>query len=260
MLLKDKRVIVTGGASGIGRATVVACAREGANVVSLSTAAPERSRVRALMAEVEAMGAGRLTHLQVDVSDKAAVDRGFDEAAAWLGGGLDGLVNSAAIQAWKPAEAFTKDEILEDMAVNTFGAVYANQAAFRFMKDTGGSIVNLISYVAIGGQEMMAGYGLSKGAVIGWSHVIAREWGPRFIRVNMVAPIVETTGFQNYYRQLTPEKQRLSDLRRQQTISLGGKMGSSGDAADVNVFLLSDLSRYLTGQTLYADGGASFSR
>jgi NAD(P)-dependent dehydrogenase (short-subunit alcohol dehydrogenase family) len=259
MLLKDKRVIVTGGASGIGRATVLACAREGASVVSLSTAAPERSRVRALMAEVEALGAGRMTHLQVDVSDKDAVDRGFDEAAAWLGG-LDGLVNSAAIQAFKPAEAFTKDDILQDMAVNTFGAVYTNQAAFRFMKDTGGSIVNLISYVAIGGQEMMAAYGLSKGAVIGWSHVIAKEWGPRFIRVNMVAPIVETSGFQNYYKQLSPEKQMLSDLRRQQTISLGGKMGSSGDAADVNVFLLSDLSRYLTGQTLYADGGASFSR
>src|SRR6516165_9575240 len=83
MLLQGKRVIVTGGASGIGRATVLACAREGASVVSLSTAAPERSRVRALMAEVEALGAGRMTHLQVDVSDKDAVDRGFDEAAAW---------------------------------------------------------------------------------------------------------------------------------------------------------------------------------
>jgi len=200
MVLRDKRVIVTGGASGIGRATVVACARQGASVVSLSTAAPERSRVRTLLAEVEELGAGRATHMQVDISDKDAVDRGFDAAVAWLGG-LDGLVNSAAIQAWKPAETFTKDEILEDMEVNTFGVVYTNQAAFRFMKETGGSIVNLISYVAIGGQDTMAGYGLSKGAVIGWSHCVAREWGPRFIRVNMVAPIVETSGFRNYYAQ-----------------------------------------------------------
>jgi 3-oxoacyl-[acyl-carrier protein] reductase len=259
MLLQGKRVIVTGGVTGIGRATVLACAREGASVVSFSTAAPDRNRVKKTLDEVERMGAGKATHLQVDISDKDAVDRAFDEAVEWMGG-LDGLVNSAATQTLKPADTFSKDDILQDMAVTTFGTVYTNQAAFRQMKDHGGSIVNVTSYVAVGGQELMAGYGLAKGAVNGWSHVIAREWGPHMIRVNLVSPVVESTGFRAYYEQLTPEKQKLSDLRRAETIALGGKMATTGDAANANLFLISDLSRHMTGQILYVDGGVSFSR
>jgi 3-oxoacyl-[acyl-carrier protein] reductase len=259
MLLKGKRIIVTGGVTGIGRATVLACAQAGADVVSFSTATPDRNRVKRTIEEAEASGAGRASHLQVDVSDKERVDAAFEEAVAWMGG-LDGLVNSAATQTFKPAADFSREDILKDLAVTTFGTVYANQAAFRYMKDGGGSIANVTSYVAIGGQDQMGGYGLAKGAVNGWSNVLAREWGKHLIRVNLVAPIVESTGFRAYYEQLSPEKQQLSDLRRAQTIALGGKMGTTADVAGAIVFLMSDLSRYMTGQIFYADGGATFSR
>jgi 3-oxoacyl-[acyl-carrier protein] reductase len=259
MLLAGKRVIVTGGVTGIGRATVLACAREGARVVSFSTAAPDRNRVVRLREEIEALDAGETTHLQVDISDQARVDAAFEEAVAWLGG-LDGLVNSAATQILKPAIEFTTDDIMKDLAVNTFGAVYTNQAAFRYMKDHGGSIVNVTSFVAIGGEHNLAGYGLAKGAVNGWSHVVAKEWGKHFIRVNLMAPVVESTGFRAYYDHLSPEGKRLSDERRAQTIALGGKLGSTGDAGNVNAFLISDLSKYMTGQIFYVDGGVSFSR
>ena len=259
MLLQGKRVIVTGGVTGIGRATVLACAREGASVVSFSTAAPDRNRVVRLLDEVEAMGAGRARHLQVDISDQARVDAAVDEAADWMGG-LDGLVNSAATQTFKPADQFTREDLLADLAVNTFGTVYTNQAAYRHMKDHGGSIVNVTSYVAIGGQDNLAGYGLAKGAVNGWSHVIAREWGKRLIRVNLMAPVVESTGFRAYYEHLSPEGKLQSDQRRAETIALGGKLGSTGDAGNVNAFLISDLSKYMTGQIFYVDGGVSFSR
>jgi len=259
MILKGKRIIVTGGVTGIGRATVLACAREGADVVSFSRAAPDRRRVATLAEQVGELEAGRYSHLKVDISDKHAVDSAFAEAAAWLGG-LDGLVNSAATQTLKPAESFTREEILADMEVNTFGMVYTNQAAVGYMKGSGGSIVNLTSYVAIGGQVLMAGYGLAKGAVNGWTHVVAKEWGKHFIRVNLVAPVVATTGFQAWYDQLSPEEQRISDEKRAQDIALGGRMGTAEEAADINVFLLSNLSRYMTGQIFYADGGKVFSR
>lgn len=259
MLLEGKRIIVTGGMSGIGRATVLACVKDGARVVSFSSAAPERTRVRATLKEAQEIGRGDAMHLQVDVSDQEQVNRGFERAVEWLGG-LDGLVNSAATQAQKPAEMFTTEDIMRDVSVNAFGTVYTNQASFRYLKDTGGSIVNMTSYVAIGGQDQMASYGLAKGAVIGWSHVVAKEWGRYFIRVNMVAPIVETEGFRNFYQQLSPEGQLLSDQKRAATIALGGKLGTAGDAANVIVFLVSDLSKYMTGQILYADGGVSFAR
>lgn len=259
MLLEGKRVIVTGGVTGIGRATTLVCAREGADVVSLSTAAPDRRRVTSLADQIADMGKGRHLHLQADVSDQAAVDSAFAEAADWMGG-VDGLVNSAATQTLKPAESFTTEDLLKDMAVTTFGTVYTNQAAFRRMKDTGGSIVNLTSYVAVGGQDQMAGYGLAKGAVNGWSFVLAREWGKHGIRVNLVAPVVATTGFQAWYDQLSPEEQKASDEKRAEAIALGGRMGSAEDAANVNAYLLSDMAKYLTGQILYADGGRAFGR
>ena len=259
MILQGKRVIVTGGATGIGRATVLACARAGADVVSLSRAGPDRRRVVALAEQIEASHAGRFNHYQVDISDQSAVNDVFAQATAWLGG-LDGLVNSAATQTLKPAETFTTEELMRDLAVNTFGTVYTNQAAFPYLKEKGGSIVNITSYVAIGGQDLMAGYGLAKGAVNGWSYVLAREWGKHGIRVNLMAPVVATTGFQAWYDQQSPEDQRISDDKRAQSIALGGKMGTAEDAANVNLFLLSDLSKYLTGQILYADGGKAFGR
>jgi 3-oxoacyl-[acyl-carrier protein] reductase len=259
MILEGKRIIVTGGVTGIGRATTLACAREGASVVSLSTAAPDRHRVTRIAEQIADGGTGRYMHLQVDLGVRAAVDNAFAEATEWLGG-LDGLVHSAATQTIKPAEQVTDDDIMADLRVSTFGMVYANQAAFPHLCDKGGSIVNITSYVAIGGTENLAAYGLAKGGVNGWSFVLAREWGKHMIRVNLMAPVVATTGFQAWYDAQTPEKQRESDEGRRQTLALGGKMGTAEEAADINVFLLSDLSRYLTGQIFYADGGKAFGR
>ncbi len=259
MILEGKRIIVTGGVTGIGRATTLACACEGASVVSLSTAAPDRHRVTRIAEQIADGGTGRYMHLQVDMGVRAAVDNAFAEATEWLGG-LDGLVHSAATQTIKPADQVTDDDIMADLRVSTFGMVYANQAAFPHLRDKGGSIVNITSYVAIGGTENLAAYGLAKGGVNGWSFVLAREWGKHMIRVNLMAPVVATTGFQAWYDAQTPEKQRESDEGRRQTLALGGKMGTAEEAADINVFLLSDLSRYLTGQIFYADGGKAFGR
>jgi NAD(P)-dependent dehydrogenase (short-subunit alcohol dehydrogenase family) len=225
----------------------------------MSTAAPDRRRVTGLGEQIAAFGNGRHLHIQADISDKSAVDDAFARATQWLGG-LDGLVNSAATQTIKPAETFTTEDIMADLAVTTFGTVYTNQAAFPHLRDHGGSIVNVTSYVAIGGQEHMAGYGLAKGAVNGWSFVLAREWGKHMIRVNLVAPVVATTGFQAWYDDQSPEDQRASDEKRAQSIALGGKMGTAEDAANINAYLLSDMAKYLTGQILYADGGKAFGR
>jgi 3-oxoacyl-[acyl-carrier protein] reductase len=259
MILQGKRIIVTGGVTGIGRATTLACAREGASVVSVSTAAPDRHRVTRIAGQIAEGGRGQYLHIQADMGERAAVDAAFAQATDWLGG-LDGLVNSAATQTVSPAEDVTDDDIMADLRVSTFGTVYANQAAFPHLRKAGGSIVNITSYVAIGGTANLAAYGLAKGAVNGWSFVLAREWGKHMIRVNLLAPVVATTGYQAWYDQQTPEKQRESDAGRKTTIALGGRMGTAEDAADVNVFLLSDLSRYLTGQIFYADGGKAFGR
>lgn len=260
MLLQGKRVIVTAGATGVGKASVLAMAKEGASVVSVSRATPDSERAVRVVDAAKSLGNGKVMHLQLDVTRQADVNRVFDQAAEFLGG-IDVLVNSAGAEQQKATLELTEQDLHEMFAVNMYGTAFACAAACRHMqKAGGGSIINYASYAGVGGIPMMAAYGAAKGAVITYTRVIAKEWAPFRIRVNAVCPGVETEMSVVWYAEMSPERRAEIEAFKKASIPLTGDLGRPEDAANLNVFLASDLSNYMTGQLIGVDGGMMMGR
>jgi len=245
MLLENKVVIVTGAASprGIGKATAKALAAQGAHVVILDL------REEDAKAAAADLGAGHLG-LACDVTDKAACVRAA-KAALERYGRIDGLVNNAGIT--QPvrtldisAEGF--DAIVD---VNLRGTLYMSQAVLPAMKEQkSGSIVCMSSVSAQRGGGIFGGphYSAAKAGVLGLARAMASEFGPDSIRVNSITPGLIQTDITG--DKLTPEMR--TDIIK--GIPLG-RLGDAADVANACLFLVSDLSTYLTGITLDVNGG-----
>lgn len=259
MLLKGKRIIVTGGATGIGKATVLASAREGAVVVSVSRRPPTDEKAKKVVEEAKKLGPGPIMHMQLDVRNQDEVNSVFEKAVAWMGG-LDVLVNSHGIEHMKPAEDLTAEDLNEQFAVHLLGTAFTCAAAFRYMKNTGGSIINHASYAGVCGVEGMPAYSAAKGAVIGYSRCIAKDWGQYWIRVNIVCPSAMSELAEQFFSAMSPEQLEQFEAWMAAQVPLGGKIGKVEDVANVNVFLASDMSRFVHGQTIGVDGGALMTR
>jgi NAD(P)-dependent dehydrogenase (short-subunit alcohol dehydrogenase family) len=252
--LENKRIIVTGGAQGIGEATVRAYAREGARLFSFDLNAESGQKVAA---ESTAAGPGSVHFRTVDVADRAAVDSAVDEAVGELGG-LDVFVNVAGLQQSGLAGSIS-DELWERVyRVNVLGTIHTNQAAFRHMKpNTAGSIVNFGSMSGFVGELGNSVYGSSKGAVHTWTRTAAREWGPFGVTVNAVLPYVTTPMFDKFRSSLTPEELQAYDDEIIRTVPLGRLGNADRDLAPVMIFLASEASHFITGQLIPVDGGLS---
>ncbi|MCL4649670.1 SDR family NAD(P)-dependent oxidoreductase [Burkholderia multivorans] len=245
MLLENRIIVVTGAASprGIGKATAQALAAQGARIAILDL---REEDARAAAAD---LGSGHLG-LACDVIDKAAC---VAAARATLEryGRIDGLVNNAGItQPVRTLDIGAKDfDAIVD--VNLRGTLYMSQAVIPAMKEQqGGSIVCMSSVSAQRGGGIFGGphYSAAKAGVLGLAKAMAREFGPDRIRVNAIAPGLIQTDITG--DKLTP------DMRAD--IVKGIPLGRLGDAADVAnacLFLVSDLSTYLTGITLDVNGG-----
>ncbi len=248
MQLRDKRIIVTGGASGIAAAAVRAYAREGARVVSLDVNDEGGRRVAADAGD-------RVQYLHCDVARRDEVFDVFGRAVATLGG-LDVLAHVAAVEGGAPAEDITEAEWDHLFAVNVKGTVFTNQAAFRHLRDHGGSIVNFGSGAGLRGQRGSAHYSASKGAVMAWTRTVAQEWAHAGIRVNSVVPAIWTPMYDVYRSRMSDQERTIHDMAMAHVIPLGGKLGDPDrDMAPVMVFLASDASRFMTGQLVVVDGG-----
>lgn len=253
MRLAGKRIIVTGGAQGIGEATVRAFAAEGAAVVSMDV---KEDRGRAVAEEATVLGPGKVTFSAVDVGDRPGVEQAFADAATQLDG-LDVLVNIAGIQRHAPVDDIPPDLLERIMRVNFFGTVHTNAAAFRTMKAAGhGAIVNFGSESGLTAELNNSAYGASKAAVHNWTRSVARDWGPHGIRVNAVLPYVVTPMYEEFRKALSVEALAAHDKETAEQIPLGGKFGDPmRDLAPVLVFLASDESHFITGQLIPVDGG-----
>jgi NAD(P)-dependent dehydrogenase (short-subunit alcohol dehydrogenase family) len=248
MLLQGKKIIVTGGASGIAAAAVRAYAREGARVASFDVNDDEGRRV--------AEAAGRaVTYWHCDVSRRAEVDDVVDRAVADMGG-LDVLANVAGVERGTPAEAIPDEEWDLVFAVNVKGTVYTNQAAFRHLQARGGRIINFGSGAAIRGQRGSAHYSASKAAVMAWTRTVAQEWARHGITVNAVVPAIWTPMYDRHRARMSDQERLVHDMAMQHVIPLGGRLGDPDqDMAPVMVFLAGDGSRFMTGQAIVVDGG-----
>jgi NAD(P)-dependent dehydrogenase (short-subunit alcohol dehydrogenase family) len=251
MQLKSKRIIVTGGASGIAAETVRAFAREGATVVSVDVNDTQGSAVADAATGV---GPGQVTYRHCDISRQAEVAAVFEEETSRLGG-LDALANIAGIEQQVPAEEIDESDLDLMFAVHVKGTVFTNQAAFRAMHEGGGAIINYSSFAGVRGFPGMPAYGAAKAAILGWTRIVAQDWGKHWIRVNAVCPAILTPLAEQWFAEMSPERLAMVEESLARTIPLGGRLGTVQDAANLNVFLASDGARFITGQTLPVDGG-----
>lgn len=246
--LANKKIIVTGAARGIGASATRALAAAGAMVTGLDLSGPSADTAECPPSSVFA-------YETCDVSSRASTRAAVDRAVAAMGG-LDVLIHAAGVQRYTPAEAITDEEWELVVGVNARGTMIANQAVFPHLKDRGGRIVNFASAAGALGLHGCAHYAASKGAVLAWTRTIAQEWGPYGISVNAIAPGMWTPMYDATRAGMTPEQLEAHDRGMAMMIPLGGRLGDpDADMAPVLVFLASDASRFITGQTLAVDGG-----
>lgn len=251
MQLQGKRIIVTGGASGIAAETVGAFAREGATVVSVDV---DDTRGAAVAEEAAGASPGQVAYRHCDISRRDEVAAVFEEEISRLGG-LDALANIAGIEQQVPAEEIGESDLDLMFAVHVKGTVFTNQAAFRAMREAGGAIINYSSFAGVRGFPGMPAYGAAKAAILGWTRIVAQDWGKHWIRVNAVCPAILTPLAEQWFAEMSPERLAMVEESLARTIPLGGRLGTVQDAANVNVFLASDAARFITGQTIAVDGG-----
>lgn len=238
-----KVAVVTGASRGIGREIAVALAEAGAMVIC---AARDQAKLEAVVAEITAAG-GQASAQVVDVSSRESIEA-LVSSTLTAHGRIDILVNNAGI---------TRDNLLlrmkaaewdEVIATNLTSVFIATQAVMKpMLKQRSGSIVNIGSVVGITGNGGQANYAAAKAGLIGFSKSVAREVASRGIRVNVVTPGFIDTDM----TRAMPEaaKQALLD-----SVPLG-RTGSPKDVAALVIYLASDASAYITGQTISVDGG-----
>jgi len=247
MRLPDKVVIVTGGARGIGRAYCLGLAAEGARVVVADVLDP-----KPVVTEIEGRGAQALG-VSCDVSREADTQRLATETLARFGR-IDALVNNAALYGTLKRRPFMEipvEEWDQVMAVNLRGLFLCARAVFPTMKAQGkGVIVNIASSTFFKGVADYIHYTTSKGGVVGFTRSLARELGPHGIRVNALAPGFTLSGENE--KNISEERKRANLEAR-----MLKRPEVPEDLVGSMIYLLSDDSAFMSGQTLLVDGGGN---
>jgi 3-oxoacyl-[acyl-carrier protein] reductase len=243
--LSGKVALVTGASKGIGAATAKALAAEGACVVV--NYGSSKAGADAVVAVITAAN-GEAVAVGGDVS-KAADARGIVNAAVETYGRLDILVNNAGICEMLPIEEVTEEDFHRQFNTNVLGVLLTTQAAVKHLGE-GAAIINIGSFVSRIAPPAMAVYSGTKSAVDAITGVLARELGPRKIRVNAINPgAVMTEGLIAAGR-ITPDVEQY--VLSQTPL---GRLGQPDDIASIAVFLASDDARWLTGEHIIASGG-----
>jgi len=250
--LAGKTALVTGGATGIGRAIATALHAHG---VRVAIADIDRNAAAATAAAIspDAIAIG------MDVTKRASVEAGFARAEEAFGQ-IDRVVANAGVSSMKPALELTDDDWDFNFDVNARGAFLTDQVACRHFlaHDIEGAICNTASLAAKVGAPLLAHYSASKFAVVGWTQALAREMAKYGIRVNAVCPGFVRTGMQSReviweaeLRGMTPQ----AVLDEYVAMTPLGRIEEPEDIAGLVVFLLSDAARFMTGQAVNVTGG-----
>lgn len=247
--LQGKNVLVTGGSSGIGQAIAVRFAEEGCNVAinfcrGEAGAQDTQRRVEASEASVKTI------LVQADVSVEADVDRMFDEVLAEFGG-LDILINNAGFQIQGDSHDIPLSDFTKVIATNLTGAFHCAQRAIGHLRaeNKPGVIINVSSVHEIIPKPGFAGYSASKGGMQNLTKTLALEYAPHGIRVNGLGPGATVTPMNDAWID-DPEKRAIVESHVPM-----GRSGTPEEMAAATAFLCSDEASYITGQTLFVDGG-----
>jgi 3-oxoacyl-[acyl-carrier protein] reductase len=244
--LKGKVAVVTGASKGIGAGIAKGLAAAGASVVV--NYASSKEGAERVVKEITGKG-GKALAVQGDVAKAADVKRLFAETKKAFGT-LDVLVNNAGIYQFAPLESVTEEEFHREFNTNVLGLILATREAVKYFGDNGGSVINVGSVASRVTPPNTVVYSATKGAVDAVTGVLARELGPKKIRVNSINPGgVETEG--THTAGVVG-----SDFQKQLIAQTPlGRFGQPDDIAPVAVFLASDDSGWLTGEVLKASGG-----
>ncbi|MDR2486599.1 MAG: SDR family oxidoreductase [Clostridiales Family XIII bacterium] len=249
--LEGKTAVVTGAGNGIGRATAIRFAKEGARVV-LTTRNP--SHGEATLKTIETAG-GTALFVQADVRDKAALERVVDTAVERFGR-IDVLANCAGVLVWKPFLEQDDDDFSLICETNFRSQIRTMQRAIPHMVAAGGgSIINVASISAMKPEINSYFYGAFKAAAANLTMNVAKEFAPKKVRVNCVCPGPVQTG-------LTPDEVKNDPEQikwMEENIAILGRLGEPDDIANMNLFLASDESSWITGQNFVVDGGTCIS-
>jgi 3-oxoacyl-[acyl-carrier protein] reductase len=244
--LAGKVAVVTGASKGIGAEIARQLAAAGASVVV--NYASSKAGADKVVADIAAKD-GKALAVQADVSKPAEVTRLFAETKRAFGR-VDVLVNNAGVYEFSPLDAISEEHFHKQFNLNVLGLLLASQEAARLMGDGGGSIINISSAVTAITPPNTAVYAGTKGAVDTITGVLAKELGPRKIRVNAINPgMIETEGVKS-------ASLDEGDMRKWIEANAPlGRIGQVGEIAPAAVFLASDDSSYLTGETIRISGG-----
>jgi|AntRauTorckE6833_2_1112554.scaffolds.fasta_scaffold14466_2 NAD(P)-dependent dehydrogenase (short-subunit alcohol dehydrogenase family) len=244
MRLQGKNILVTGGASGIGLASVERCLEEGANLVIADLPSSEGEK---LAQKLDTKHSGRCLFVPVDVTSTTEVDALLDKMQAELGS-VDGVFNNAGVGNMGASTEVTDGDFQKVIDINLTGVFRVARAALRFMEKQGsGSIVNCASILGVFGQSQTAAYTAAKGGVVNMTRTLALEYATQGIRVNSIGP-----GYID-----TPLLEALDDEMRQFLIDLHPmkRLGRPEEIANAFLFLVSDEASFVTGANLLVDGG-----
>ncbi|HWY99624.1 MAG TPA: glucose 1-dehydrogenase [Edaphobacter sp.] len=244
--LTNKVAVVTGASKGIGAGIAKALAADGASVVV--NYASSKEGADKVVAEIKAKG-GKAVAVHGDFSKKEDIGKVFGEVKKTFGR-LDTLVNNAGVYAFTPLEQVTDEEFHRIFNLNVLGLLLASKEALKYFGPEGGSIINIGSVVSSLTPPHSSVYTATKGAVDAITQVLAKELGPKNIRVNSINPgMVETEGVHAAGIIGTDfEKNTIAQTPL-------GRLGQPEDIATIAAFLASDDSKWLTGELVKAGGG-----
>lgn len=256
MRLKDKIAVVTGSASGMGRAFMDRFVQEGATAIVTDI---DEDGIARTVAEIEAAG-GKAFGYRLDVSDRDQVHEAMARIAAEQGR-IDILVNNAGVSRYRPFKTATAADWDIVLGIDLKGVFFCTQAVAPYMIEQNyGKIVNISSALGTGAAPHKtagspggsAAYASAKAGVIMLTKTLARELGPSGVTVNCVAPGTFLTPMSASSR--TPEEVQEHLDHRKKTVALG-RVGTLDELANTVLFFASDESSYVTGHTLHVDGG-----
>jgi 3-oxoacyl-[acyl-carrier protein] reductase len=244
--LNGKVAVVTGASKGIGASIAEHLAGEGASVVV--NYASSKSGADRVVTNITRKG-GKAVAIGADVANEADIRKLFAEAKKAFGR-IDILVNNAGIYEFLPLENVTPEHFHKQFNLNVLGLILASQEAVRHFGPTGGSIINVSSAISTAAVANASVYSATKGAVDAATRSLAKELGPRKIRVNSINPgMVETEGThaQGFIE---------GDFRKQYEAQAAlGRIGKPGDISPAVAYLASDDAAWVTGETLFISGG-----
>jgi NAD(P)-dependent dehydrogenase (short-subunit alcohol dehydrogenase family) len=252
MRLEGRKILITGAASGIGRATAQLFVREGASVALLDRNGEGLAQV---VAELN-QPSGRVASAAVDVTDEAGLGAALAATGAALGG-IDGVVNSAGFDLIRDFGTMSAAEWSEVLAVNLTGPCLVCQAALPALRAAGrGTIVNIASAAALRPLGQRTAYCAAKAGLVMFGKALAMDLAPYDIRVNSVCPgIIDTPLFRASFEGAEHPEDELAKILDRYVIK---RAGQPDDIAEAALYLTSDASAYVTGSSLAVDGGRSF--